>query len=352
VVQLEGDLQGDLQVPNPGVPYRVTRSVTIEAKDESGTASVKVAPGVVFQMAEEVQWTIGYNQHGSLEAVGTAEQPIVFSGFGDAQAGTWKGLTFYSKARAPSLEYVRFEHAGRKDGAALRYQGARGLGKLTHVTVSKSAGHGLWGTGQKMEGFSAFSDNTFEDIGKSTLRLDLHLASGLGTGNTYPQGGAIEIDGRIDGKVVLTAQGAPYRVPGDLSVDGADITKPAALTFDPGVVVQFEPDGRLNAGYSGPAMITAVGTADKPITFTSVTQGWKGFVLYTKAQLQMEHAVVEKVTDGKPALHFYRGIEGSTVKDVVFKGVKQPMRNCIDTKLTVEDVKAEPSVPVASKQGC
>jgi hypothetical protein len=194
--------------------------------------------------------------------------------------------------------------------------------------------------------------NTFEDIGKSTLRLDLHLASGLGTGNTYPQGGAIEVEGRIDGEVVLTAQGAPYRVTGELSVDGAEVTKPAKLTFAPGVVVQFEPEGRLHAGYSGPAVITAVGTADQPISFTSATQGWKGVVLYTKAQLQLEHAVVEKVTEGRPAFHFYRGMEGGTVRDVLFKAVKVPIRNCIDTQLTVEDVKAEPSVTVASKEGC
>jgi hypothetical protein len=352
VVQLEGDIQRDLQVPNPGVPYRVRQPVSIEARDENGTASVKVAPGVVFQMNEDVQWTIGYSRHGHLEAVGTAEQPIVFTGFGDAKAGEWKGLTFYDKARAPTLEHVRFEHGGRKENATLRYNGTRGLGKLTHVTVRKSAGHAVWATGQKTEGFTAFSDNTFEEIGKSTLRLDLHLASGLGTGNTYPQGGAIEIEGRMNGEVVLTAQGAPYRVTGDVTVDGADLTKPAKLTIEPGAVLQFEPEGRLNAGYSGPAIITAVGTAEKPITFTALTQGWKGMVLYAKAQARFEHAVVEKVTDGKPALHFYRGVEGGAVKNVLFKDVKAPIRNCIDARLTVEDVKAEPSVPVASRTGC
>jgi hypothetical protein len=352
VAQLEGNIEKNLQVPNPGVPYRVKQPVSIEAREESGTASVKVAPGVVFQVMEDGQWTVGYSRHGHLEAVGTAQQPIVFTAAGQAKAGAWKGLTFYDKAPAPVLEHVRLEHAGRKEGAALRYNGTQGLGKLTHVTVRGSAGHAVWGTGQKTAGFTAFSHNTFEDIGKSTVRLNLHLASGLGEGNTYPAGGSIELEGRLDGEAVLTAQGAPYRVPGELTVDAADVASPSKLTLEPGVVMAFETEGRLHAGYSGPTVIHAVGTADKPITFTAAAQGWRGLVLYSKSQARLEHAVVEKVEAGRPALHFYRGVKESTVKSVLFKGIGMPIRNCIDNRLAQEDVKADPGVTVATNRGC
>ncbi|MDY7226277.1 hypothetical protein [Hyalangium rubrum] len=352
VVQLVGRIEKDLRIPNPGVPYRVTDTVTAVAKDANGTVNVKIAPGVVFEMAEETKWDIGYAQHGHLEAVGTAEQPIVFTGFGDAKAGSWRGLTFFDGARAPVLEHVRIEHAGQKGGAAVRFENARGLGKVTHVTIRKSQGYALSARGPKSEGFTAFSDNTFEEIARATLRLDAHLVSGLGAGNKYPQDGAIEFDGKIESDAVLTAQGVPYRVLGDVTIEGVETTRPTTLTLEPGVVVQFEPEARFSFGYERPGVLSAVGTAEKPITFTAATQGWKGLNLYSKGQLQLEHAVVEKVTDGRPGIHLNRGGTGGTVKNVAFKAVKLPIRNCVADKLTLDEVEADPGVKVAVKDGC
>jgi hypothetical protein len=354
VVQLEGGVRKDTQVPNAGVPYRVVRTVTIVAGDESGTASLKVAPGVVFQMAEGVRWDIGYAQHGQVEAVGTADQPIVWTRFGEAKAGTWKGLLFFDKARPPVLEHVRIEYAGEKDGAALSYQRSKGLGKLTHVTVRQSAGHALMAEGPKTEGFEAFSDNTFEGIGQSTLRVEAHMASKLGAGNTYPQEGSIELDGRIDNDTVLTAQGVPYRVARDIVVEGEDDLKPTTLTVEPGVVMQFGPAGRLSIGYTHPGLLVGVGAADKPITFTASAEGggWKGLNFYPKGKLQLEHAILEGTADNEQAIEMSRRSQGGVVKDVVFKGLKTPILNCVGRKLSVKNAKADPGVKLESRKGC
>jgi hypothetical protein len=354
VVQLEGRVQKDLQLPNAGVPYRVVQPVTTVVADrDGGTASLKVAPGVVFQMGEDTRWDIGYSQHGQLEAVGTAEQPIVFTRYGEPRAGSWRGLIFFDGAQRSVLEHVRVEFAGTKDGAALHYQRPRGLGKLKHVTIRKSAGHAIWAAGADTQGFEGFSDNTFEDIGRSTLRVEAHMVSKLGTGNTYPQDGAIELEGRIGGDLMLTAQGAPYRVLQDVTVEGVDDVTPATVTLEAGTVVQFGPGGRFSVGYTRPGALVAVGTAEKPITLTAATEeGWKGLHFHQKGKLQLEHAIVEKTVDTEQALKVGRRSPGGKVQSVLFKSVKLPIRNCVGRKLSIKDTKADPGVKLESKKGC
>lgn len=354
VVQLEGGVNRDTQVPNAGVPYRLVRTVNVAAGDESGTASLKVAPGVVFQMAEGVRWDIGNSHHGHLEAVGTPEQPIVWTRFGDAKPGSWRGLIFFDTAQPPVLEHVRLEYAGEKEGAAISHQRSKGLGKLTHVVIRQSAGHALMAEGPKTEGFEAFSDNTFEDIGQSTLKLEAHMASKLGAGNTYPTDGAIELDGRIDTDTVLTAQAVPYRVQRDIVVDGADDRKPTTLTIEPGSVLQFGPAGRLSVGYTHPGVLVGVGAADKPITFTAAedTGGWKGLNFYPKGKLQLQHAILEKTADTEQAIEMSRRALGGVVQDVVFKAVKTPILNCVGKKLSVKNAKTDPGVKLESRKGC
>ncbi|MBN1209369.1 MAG: hypothetical protein JXB05_31245 [Myxococcaceae bacterium] len=351
VILLSGDVGQDVQIPNPGVPYRVLDEVSIESAEEGGTAVVTIAPGVTFQMGEGSGWTVGYSRSGTLKAVGTAEQPIIWTRYGDAEPGSWKGMAFYQHSRPPALEYVRLEYAGARDGAALYYNDLPKLGRLTHAAIRKSAGHAVQARGDRTEAFEAFSDNTFEDIAQSTLDLNTQLASRLGPGNTYPLGTTLDIKGHVNRDTVLTAQAAPYLVLEDIQVQGESDLNPATLTVEAGTTVHLGPEGQFSLGYNQPGVLKAVGATDKPITFTAAAVNWNGIEVYEKGTLQVENAVMEKVSSERPAIQVARGSKGGTVKAVVFKSVKKPLRNCAGSKLILEGTKMDPG-SVISVDGC
>ncbi len=351
VIQLMGEVRRDTQVPNAGAPYRLLRSLVINA-EEGGTADLKIAPGVVFQVPDGSRWDFGISQHASLTAIGTAEQPIVWTRYGSADVGSWRGLFFMKAARPPVLEHVKIEYAGPKDGAALNYQGLRGLGKLTHATITKSLGRAIRADGEKTEAFEVFSHNTFAEVGQPTLELEAHLASGFGEGNTWPEDGLIDLKGNIRSDTALTKQSIPYRVLQELTVEGGNDVTPVTLTVEPGVVLQFGPTGRLGFGYRLPGVLDAVGTEEQPITFTAAVEDWKGLIFHPKGKPHIEHAIVEKVAPDRPGISVDRRSPGGSVRHVTFKSVKTPLRNCARRKLKVQGATAEPRVKIESRKGC
>ena len=75
------------------------------------------------------------------------------------------------------------------------------------------------------------------------------------------------------------AEGETFIIRGDVYIDNAN------LIIQPGATIRFEAGASLSIGYTGAASITANGTVEKPITFTSTldspTAGaWKGIYLY------------------------------------------------------------------------
>jgi hypothetical protein len=90
----------------------------------------------VFHLADGVKIDVGYSDHGSIEAQGTAESPIVFRGARD-EVGSWDSLIFHSKATANVLEHVQLVNAGGKAGLVFKRKSG---GKLVSVTCEKCEG--------------------------------------------------------------------------------------------------------------------------------------------------------------------------------------------------------------------
>lgn len=345
VILLSNNVTADLSIPNAGVPYRVLNTVNVDAEEAGKTAMLTIAPGAIFQMGEGAEWEFGYSHSGGIKAVGTAEQPIVFTRFGEADKGSWKGLEFHHGAKPPQLVHVKIEYAGEKSGQALRYNGVKALGKLQNVTVSKCRGYGLYSFNETPEPFEVFSDNTFEDIEGATLFMETQHADKLGPNNKFPANGSIQLERNVTRDLTLTAQGAPYVVLQVITVEGVDDSRPATITLEPGATVKFGPDGRFSLGYSHPGGIKAVGALDKLITFTAATdESWKGIDVNTKGKVQVENAVFEKLTDSEPAIAIRRSASSASIKAVKFDGVKIPVRDCTG-KAKVEGVKT-------SRKGC
>lgn len=344
VILLVGRMQTDLSIPNPGVPYRVLESMSVEATEEGKTANITIAPGTKFQVGADAEWEFGYGFQASLKAVGTAEQPITWTRFGEAEKGSWRGLEFHPNSKPPQLVHVNIEYAGEKDGQAIHYRAPKGLGKLQFARISKSKGHAVVADEGDGEPFEAFSDNTFEDIDDSTLKFKSALATKLGGNNKFPDNGVIELEQNLATDVTLTAQPVPYLVLAPIAVEGQSDVKPASLTIEPGATLKFGPEGELSFGYNNPGALKALGAADKPITFTAATDAWKGLDFKDKGKLEIENAVFEKTADDHPAISVAKQAAGGTIKAVKFDAVKVPVRDCS------KKVKAEGVKP--SKTGC
>ncbi len=91
----------------------------------------------------------------------------------------------------------------------------------------------------------------------------------------------IIIEGNITANTTWR-EGNTYVIRGDVYIDNT------TLTIQPGTTIRFETDASLSIGYYGTASISANGTTDKPIIFTSTLENptpgaWKGLFLESYA---------------------------------------------------------------------
>jgi hypothetical protein len=325
VIVAGGAVYKDVKVTVQPAPYRFLGEITVDAP-EGKSASLSFEAGVVAQMSETAVIAIGYNRTGHLKIAGTAEKPVTFTRYGeDPKATPWKGIVFWGHARAPQIDYAVFEYVGSKEEAAMKFEGdALGLGSITHTTFKHVPGDAIVVTSPK-ERFTAFDNNTFEDVGGASLSGSLYWAHNLGAANklTY-----VRITEGTSEDVTLKAVGAPYQLEGEIAFNGAG-AKISALTIEPGAALRFSESGSLGIGYNAAARLVAKGTADKPITFANATEGqkWQGLAAWGNGTLELENCTFTSVNEEKPAIDVQPEGKGS-VKSVTFKDVKVGVKNC------------------------
>jgi hypothetical protein len=152
-----GDFTKNGTVAALDVPYRILGNF-----DTLENSVLTIAPGTIFEMYTGTHLEVGWNTRiATIDAVGTAAQPIVFRGV-VAQPGSWEGLIIGNNVTPTSrLEYVEIGHAGGAGGsgaAALR------LGTAISVTNSRfyaSAGSGVLKAEADPTDYTI--SNTFED---------------------------------------------------------------------------------------------------------------------------------------------------------------------------------------------
>ncbi|WP_332369694.1 right-handed parallel beta-helix repeat-containing protein [Spirosoma telluris] len=114
-----------------------------------------------------------------------------------------------------------------------------------------------------------------------------------------------------------------------------DIELNAVLTVEPGVVVAFKQNAGLSTGTGGKGVLTAKGTADKPIVFTGeqkVAGFWDGILLLTSNDIRNELNYVEISYGGGSISSGYYGkpanlnIAGDTFLKAYFSSAK--INNC------------------------
>ena len=265
-------------------PYVLTESVTVDAG-----VVLTIAPGAVIKNANR-----GVYVNGTLVADGT-QAPILFtssmddSAGGDSngdgtatvpRAGNWKGIYLSPDSGKSIFNNCSFLYAGDTLGfynndyrtCAVYINGCSPT--ILQSTVADSAVHGieLWASAATVSG------TAFKNMGASgypivfdTLNcfpaLSANTVSGNGNGGVrVPAGNVSE-----SGAWTRPGNSFPYLFTGDVSL-GQDVS----LRIDPGNEV-----GLSAAGFYIGGKLTAVGTVDQPIRFTSrratkAPGDWKG----------------------------------------------------------------------------
>lgn len=233
---------------------------------------------------------VGMSVAGELVAEGKADEPIVFE---RAEADPWEAIRVVDTANA-RLSYVTLDGGGylnnnRADTTAALYvdgdprspNGVLPLVHVDHVSVKGSQTLGVLLT--ENAAFTNDShDLTIAGSGSAPIRVWERavgsVPSGVYTGNQddqilLDQGGYGNYE--VVGEVTVHDRGLPYHVLGSLRVGSTgDDRKPGTLTVEPGVSLHFAPQSTLmveayTSDEAATGTLRAIGTADKPIVFTS-----------------------------------------------------------------------------------
>ena len=268
------------------VPSKWVNSASACDYQVNGTVSLssylEIEPGTVVQFSKDATFYI--ESGGQLNAVGTAGARIQFLPEIDVK-GYWNGLSFMSGSRESRLEYLDIRGAGQTGSEIWKnfagISGGGGLITFKHNRVSGSYAQGAnFGADLRLK---EFEDNTFEDnlgfglvIGYNQVAI-LDKASdyiGKNKPNTNPYVYAYWGSNDFQEPGTWKDLGVPYYISIALYVK-------AALTLEPGVKIIAKDGTSIDIDDGG--SLTAIGTAAKPIIFTSTRQvagAWQGIEFY------------------------------------------------------------------------
>ena len=299
-----------------GTVHRVAFGITIRPGATLTLAScaiVSVNSGLVLTVAGTPA------APAKLVSQGTAARPVlVTSAVAGQPWGMWRGLTAQSTF---DLAYTTFENGGKGTfhGATISVRGGgpteaatvRVL-KADHLVIRNSVGTGL-----VMDGGAAFTADstalTIKGGGSSVQGGGYPIEIGPMAAGTLP---TLDVSGNahdviriaapslyISRDLTLKDLGAPYYFVFDRVriTDATGGTTPT-LTIAPGVELQFDDYlqvGFFNKGLANqPGKLIAVGTAAKPIVFTSskstrAAGDWPGVYLLNAPGSRLEHVRIE-----------------------------------------------------------
>jgi hypothetical protein len=246
-----------------GSPYQVNGTTTIDAG-----ATLTVEPGVQVRFASNARLTV----RGTLKAIGTAAEPITFTGT-TAQPAWWQGIEIFGTSTVPNigseLQHVIVEYGGLTSSNATALYIQHGSVRISHATIRHSGRHGVLGW---TRGVAHISDTTFIGNAGYAVRfidgvnpvLGPLSASGNGVDGVGLGGAAY-----LEGHHTWEATGVPYIVLG-LQI----VTPGATLTVEDGAEVRFAQFNSLLVQ----GRLVAAGTAGRGILFTGTTAepGWWG----------------------------------------------------------------------------
>lgn len=266
--------------------YRVLGDVVVV---EGG--SLTVGAGTVLKFVQGASLTVAAG--GALNASGTADFPIVFSGT-RAEVGHWAGIRFENAdSELNRLEQVVIEYAGQgeDDAAALALVSSE-------VEPSRLSVNGLLVRGSEALGFiidAGTALDRFDAVvvtdSASPGRLPAMLAGQIGPGSSFRgnQTDLMELfPGRVERMTVWPEIDVPW--------DSAELAVSAPLSIPAGSELQFAVGRGVSVSPEG--SLRAIGTSAEPVLFTGLSKEpgfWDGvsFAFSSSPDNRLEHVIIE-----------------------------------------------------------
>ena len=298
------------------VPYFVDDDVYVD------NSSLTIEAGSIFKFNTYGSFSIGYYNTASLTANGTALSPIVFtSNATSPAAGAWEGIYFYGNNQSTSsMTYCEVAYAGKTNYEAISIDNT-GL-TFNNNNVHHSASSGIILDDNSY--FVAMNNNTISNCASHAIEIYANNLKTLGTGNaiTTATGFGIFVNG---GSVTLAGtwkkQSVPFFINSDIFIENT-------LTIEAGTTFKFGAYGSISTGYYGTAQLNAIGTANSPIVFTSISAtpaagDWNGLYFYghtsTNTTLDYcEFRYAAKGTDSDRSAVYIEYVNGMTIKNSKF----------------------------------
>ncbi len=255
-------------------------------------AALTLEPGVLVSSLAGV--SLNVRNEGSLTALGTVSQPIVFTSK-VAAPGSWKGISIATLSTANRFDHVVFENGGSdawsgfSESRAMVYLLAGSRAVITNSMFRGSSFYGFW---VPAEGdITGFNGNTFTQNVR-TMIVHPNRVGDIAANNSFSQN--TENSVRVtfgNNDAVTTAQrwrkiGSPFKV-----MDRTTIK--AALVIDAGAELEFAQNASLVVSDEG--SLRADGTVSDPVIFRGVedlASFWKGIQFATaKAQNMLSNVV-------------------------------------------------------------
>lgn len=322
-------------------PYALEHPVTV-------TAALTIEPGVVIEACMGgCKSRITVARTGSLEAVGTPEEPILFTSrwresMMGPPRGQWTGLLFL-ETTGSRLEHVTFQYGGGTYGADpggdefTRYEFPEDATLMSDsssdlvvedVIIEHSRGYSVAATtADEYDAdpattlFASFDRVTATD-GQKGFWLPVNQGGALGADVCFqargadglcpatPAGAGVRIEAHLDDAFGRTPEdvgrdatwkryGAPWQA------ENVNVVGGAALTIDDGVTLHMTDLGGIYVGLGGPGTLRMVAANPGGIVVTSATDAppaddhWKGLYVWDMADATTEIRNVELSYGGR-----------------------------------------------------
>lgn len=275
-IQLDCDYfnQDRILVDNPDAPVDYIVSCVSQVR-----GSLLIEPGVVIAFTPDsglaFQETVS-----SLQAIGTANKPIVFTGT-QPSPGSWRGIFMESGNPTNIMEHVTVTYGG---GQAFNSNGDRGNiivyadGALTlkNCTISNSQTSGLNAIYRNTS--LTLQNNSFTGNANPLLINTVYATQTSATddysGNALDRVLLYNYSVEFENVSIWKKINVPYRV---LNTGISAVNARGELTIEPGVTIEMSPGTEINIRDTGG--LKMVGNAANPITIKGVSNtpgSWVG----------------------------------------------------------------------------
>ncbi len=310
-----------------GLPYVLFGPVTV-----SSGKTLDIDPGVIVKLSGAFQNTAFFNIAGTLNALGTASSPIYFTSLKDDSVGDDTNADSGANSPAPyNWGHIKVTTGGTAnfDYATIRYDGFNGLynnggtlnvsnsvisncssygvkqdsgfTNISKTTIRDNVTYGIYAYGP---GTLALTDNTFNTANMTPVYLEMSGGIALSNGGNKISGTALrgfDISGTMNSTQTWSSDGLPFII----NSAGLTIASGKTLTLGAGVPLKF-----TISNLSVYGTLNAIGTKEKPISFTSykddsvfgdtnldgatlpAPNDWGSIIIYTGGSATLDYSVV------------------------------------------------------------